>query len=250
MKPHLLFVALVSCALLSGCASYVTPGGRADLTAITQPAIAEGFAAKPAAHLPAGVAFARIQAPKYENAWTRDNGGVWGYGRFSVVTVREVEDEADLARLAELPQLNGPIGLSTMLLPRELNSELPLRQAAARLQADMIVLYTFDTTFRERDRAAALSLVTLGVSPTRRINVHVTASALIVDTRTGFIYAALESTEKRELNSNVWESAKNADDARREAERAAFTKLVGEFESVWARVIEQATPAVGIASSR
>lgn len=248
MKPHLLLVPLLSSALLSGCASYVTPGGRADLTAITSPSVQEGFSAKPAAQLPAGVAFARVQAPRYENEWVRDNGGVWGHGRFSVVTVREVEDEADLARIAQLPQLNGPIGLSTMLLPRELASELPLRQAAARLQADMLVLYTFDTTFRERDRAAALSTITLGLSPTRKINVYVTASALIVDTRTGFIYAALGSTEKRELSSNVWESNKNADNARRDAERAAFKKLIGEFESVWPRVIKQATPAVNVAA--
>jgi len=244
MKLHVLFVSLLPCALLSGCATYHTPGGRADLTAITNPAIQESFAAKPAAQLPAGVAFVRVQAPGYENEWTRDNGGVWGHGRFSVVTVREVEDEVDLARLAQLPQMHGPIGLSSMLLPRQLDSELPLRQAAARLKADMLMLYTFDTTFRERDRAAALSLITLGVSPTRRIHVHVTASALVVDTRTGFIYAALESNETRELTSNVWESSKNADNARRDAERAAFKKLVGDFETAWPTITERTTQGV------
>ncbi len=239
MSSHVWPLLLLCCALFTGCASYVTPGGRADFAAIanTDSELQESFSARPAARLPAGVALARVQAPRYSNAWLRENGGVWGTGRYSVVTVREIEDEADLARLAQLPQLHGPIGLSTMLLPERLDSELPLRQAAARLQADMLVLYTLDTTFRERDKAAALTTISLGLSPTRRITAYVTASALLLDTRTGYIYAAFEATEKRELASNVWESRKNADTARREAEKAAFKKLVGEFENTWPQVI-------------
>jgi hypothetical protein len=239
MKIHLLSVALLPCALLSGCATYHVPGGRADLTAITNPSIQDSFAAAPAAQLPAGVAFVRVQAPSYRNGYIDTHGGVWGQGRFSVVTVREVEDETDLARLAGLPQMGGLIGLSTMLLPQKLDTDLALRQAAARLKADMIVLYTFETKFHDTDKAVALSVVTLGLSPTRKIAVHVNASALVMDTRTGFIYCAIETNEKRELYSNAWESGQSADRARQDAERAAFKKLVGEFETAWPAITQR-----------
>ena len=80
------------------------------------------------------------------------------------------------------------------------------------------------------DASVALNVVTLGLSPTRHIFVHVSASALLIDTRTGFIYAALEANEHRKLLTNAWESRESADRARQDAERAAFKSLVGEFD--------------------
>lgn len=61
-----------------------------------------------------------------------------------------------------------------------------------------------------------------------------------MDTRTGFIYAAFESNEKREVISNAWESQESADRARRSAEKAAFKALVGEFEKSWPKIVERA----------
>ena len=83
--------------------------------------------------------------------------------------------------------------------------------------------------------------MTLGpFSPTRQVFVHVAASALLMDTRTGFIYAALEANENRKVLSNAWESKETADRARRDAEKAAFKGLVGEFEKSWPQVVERA----------
>lgn len=83
-------------------------------------------------------------------------------------------------------------------------------------------------------------MVTLGLSPTRRVFVRVAASALLMDTRTGFIYAALEANEKRQVTTNAWESRETADRARRDAEKAAFKALVSEFEMTWPRIVERA----------
>ena len=69
---------------------------------------------------------------------------------------------------------------------------------------------------------------------------RVAASALLIDTRTGFIYAALEANEKREVTTNAWESREAADRARRDAEKAAFKALVSEFEKNWPQIIERA----------
>ena len=83
-------------------------------------------------------------------------------------------------------------------------------------------------------------MITLGLSPTRKVFVHVMASALVLDTRTGFIYAALEANEKRQVLSNAWESGQSADRARLDAEKAAFKSLVGEFEKSWPQIVERA----------
>jgi hypothetical protein len=200
----------------------------------------ESFAAKPAAAFPASIVTVRVQAPSYQNYYTQREGGVYGRGRYSVITVKEVEEVADVARIARLPQVGGLITISTLLLPAKLESDLELREAAARLKADMVLLYTFDTSFHDNDASVALNVVTLGLSPTRRIFVHVAASALLIDTRTGFIYAALEANEKRKLTTNAWESKETADRARRNAETAAFKGLVDEFEKNWPQIIERA----------
>jgi hypothetical protein len=244
MRNPIIITGLVCAAFLTGCASYITPGGRADLSAMSSPSMRENFAAKPEAGFPAGIAAVRVQAPGYQNYHTRCDGGVYGRGRYSVITVKEVEDNADMERLTRLPQVGGLITFSSLLLPAACSSDLELREAAARLKADMVLLYTFDTTFHNNDTSTALNVVTLGLSPTRQVFVHVAASALLMDTRTGFIYAALESNEKRKVLSNAWESRESADRARRDAEKAAFKELVGEFEKSWPQIVERAKKGV------
>jgi hypothetical protein len=240
MRFSILLIVSVSLALLSGCSTYIPPSGRADLTTISSSSMKESFAAKPAAVFPASIAVTRIQAPRYQNYLTRREGGVHGSGRYSVVTVKEVEEDSDIQRLANLPDVGGLATISTLLLPEKLESDQELREAAARLKADMVLLYTFNTSFHKNDGSVALKAVSLGLSPTRRIFVRVAASALLVDTRTGFIYAALEANEKREARTNVWESDETADRARRDAEKAAFKSLVNEFEKHWPQIVERA----------
>src|ERR1051325_7197933 len=233
----LIFIVSV---FLSGCASYIPPSGRADFSSFKSQEMREAFAAKPAAGFPAGVTAVRVQAPGYRSWSTDRGGGVYGHGRYSVVTTKEVEEAAELERLTRLPQLGGVISISSLLLPHELNSDNDLRQAAARLKADMLLIYTFDTSFFNNDESATLKVISLGISPTRKVHVHVTASGLLMDTRTGFIYTAIEANEKRELRTNAWESKDTADRARLDAEKTAFKSLVAEFEKTWPAVVERA----------
>ena len=240
MRTSLFIFSFAAAVLLSGCASYITPSGRADISAISSSTMRESLAAKPTAVFPASIVAVRVQSPGYRNYFTEREGGVYGQGRYSVITVKEVEEQADLDRISKLPQVGGLVSISTLLLPQKLESDREIREAAARLKADMVLLYTFDTSFHENDRSVALKVVSLGLSPTRKVSVIVAASALLMDTRTGFIYAALEATEKRQLTSNVWETRETADRARQEAEKAAFKSLAGEFEKNWPLIVERA----------
>ena len=154
-----------------------------------------------------------------------------------------MKEDSDLERVAKLPDIAGFISVSPLLIPPTLHSDLELREAAARLKADMLLLYTFNTSFHDNDASVALNVVTLGLSPSRQVFVRVAASALVIDTRTGFIYAALEANEKRQVISNAWESGETADRARRDAEKVAFKGLVKEFEKNWGQIVERAKKA-------
>ena len=234
-------IALAAAACLCGCAThYVTPSGRADFAAFTSQSIKESFAATPATRFPAYIAVVRVQAPRYHSYLTDREGGVYGQGRYSIVTTRSVEDDADFQRLSGLMQVGGLVSLNALLLPQKLDSDRELREAAARLKADMVLLYTFDTSFHENNSSAALTTISLGLAPTRNVFVHVTASALLIDTRTGFIYGAIESNEHRRMITSAWVSQDAADRARLDAEKTAFGQLISELEKTWPRIIERA----------
>lgn len=133
----------------------------------------------------------------------------------------------------------GIVTLNRMLLPEHLESDRDLRAAASRLQADLLFLYTFDTAFFDNDVAKPLTVVTLGLSPTRRISAATTCSALLLDTRTGYVYSAYEATERTETLSTSWGSSDSADEARRNNEREAFKKVTDEFVNTWPRLLER-----------
>jgi hypothetical protein len=126
-----------------------------------------------------------------------------------------------------------------MLIPSVLEDDMQIREAASRLQADLVVLYTFDTKFVDSDAATPLTVITLGLSPTRRISAITTASAILLDTRTGYIYSAYEATERKNTLSTSWGSRESADEVRRLTEKIAFERLVDEFVSTWSAVLER-----------
>lgn len=226
-------------AALVGCAAYVTPGAKADLQAFAPASIQEGFAAKPTSPFPATIAFVRVQGATYSNYRLAQYGGVYGGGRYSVVTTREVEEESQLERISKLPQVAGITGLNRMLLPPKLESDREIREAAARMQADLVFLYTFDTVFFESDLAKPLTVISLGLSPTTRVSVATTVSGLLLDTRTGYVYSTYETTKKGSTLATSWGSREAADETRQKNERAAFAQMVDEIASSWPKLLER-----------
>ncbi len=225
--------------LLSACATYIPPGAKADLQVFTPPDIQAGFAAKPTNPFPASIAIVRVQAPTYSNYYIQQRGGSYGSGRYSVVLTKEADEDSQLERITKLREVAGLVTINRMLLPEKLESDREIRGAASRLQADLLFLYTFDTSFYDTDVAKPLSVITLGLSPTRKISAVTTCSALLIDTRTGYIYSAYEVTERAETFSTSWGSRDSADEARRKNEQDAFKKLVDEFVTTWPRVMER-----------
>ena len=225
--------------LLSGCASYITPGAKADLQAFAPPDIQAGFAAKPTNPFPASIAVVRVQSPTYSNYYIQQNGGRYGSGRYSVILAKEENEDSQLERVTKLGQVAGLVSINRLLLPERLDSDKEIRGAASRLQADLVFLYTFDTSFLDTDMAKPLSVITLGLSPTRKISAVTTCSALLMDTRTGYIYSAYEATERQQTLSTSWGSRDTADEMRRTLEQNAFKKLVDDLAASWPKLLER-----------
>lgn len=233
MKFRLFIIA--SAVFFAGCTSYVTPGSKADLSIFSNDSVAQAASSKPAVAFPASIVLARVQGSGYRN-YSIDS---YGTGKYSIVTVREIEKEEDIDNIQKLVGIAQVGTLNRLLLPENLSSDTDLRQAAAKLHADLLLIYTFSTAFRDRDLFKPLSVITLGLSPTRDYTATATASAILLDVKTGYIYGALEESSKpHEGLSTSWGAADALEDARKAAEREAFEKLVNAFEPFWKRLYQ------------
>ena len=164
----------------------------------------------------------------------------FGTGRYSVVTTREVESEEDFKRLSELPQVAGIAPLNQLLLPSNLDSIKSLREASARLKADILLIYTFDTSFHAGEQKfAPLNVIALGFLNNKEVSVTTTVSAAFFDVRTEYLFGLSEATAKESRYSSVWGTSDAVDDMRVSTERAAFKKLVPEIEATWSGIVSQ-----------
>ncbi|MBI5363276.1 MAG: hypothetical protein HZA53_08860 [Planctomycetes bacterium] len=251
------FAAAFTLAFCAACAStYVPPGRGAKLQEIapqasTDASIQAILERKPAAGWPATVALVRVQEQGYRSySWEPKSSG----GKWTVVGVREAEKPEHLARLRALPDVRDVALASSLLVPEQIGSDTELRAAAARMQADLLLLYTFDTTFHERDDAPILTLVTLGIAPTRVSKVAATAQCVLLDVRSGYFYGSAEATERRELRQSTLGKEEDFESQRITAEELAFEKLLAAFETTWPAIVAQhagtAPAAVPAASGR
>lgn len=243
VRALVLGTLVIGAAALVGCATYQTPGSAADFRALgiseaeagvlTESTIAEKLARRPTAAFPAAVAVARVQARGYRSH-TLDSA--YGEGAFTVVTLRDVETDEQFDRIAKLPMIRGLAPMNRLVLPQNISSEKDLREAAASVQADMILLYTFNTVFGSETLVPALGTITLGIFPAEQARVTSTVSAALIDTRTGYIYGLAEGTAKADQLANLWTTSDAIDQSRRRAEAEAFGKLVESFETMWRQV--------------
>jgi hypothetical protein len=249
-------IALTTITLLTGCAAYTAPGRGANLSSLgispeaqkagTPADLNAAFDKRPLANFPANIAVARLQEPGYHSASAEG----YGQGAYSIVITRDVESDQSMEKLAKLPLVRGIVPIGRLLLPPQLNSDQELRYAASRLQADMLLVYTFDTTFHDRDLASPLSVITLGLSPTQATSVTTTASAVLLDTRNGFVYGVAEASAKKDGLATAWNTTSAIDGDRKKTETEAFEKLVANIETMWKGTIQEFGPNAPKAGTR
>lgn len=235
--------ALASCGTT---ASYTPPGRGADLRTIAPQAssdvtIEEALQRKPAAGWPATIAVVRVQAPEYRSTtWQPQSSG----SGLAVVSVREVEKPEHLARVRSLPNVRDVTLATPLLFPARVDTSEQLRLAAAQTQADLLLVYTFDTVFRTDEKDPLLAIITLGIAPTQIDSITSTAQCVLLDVRSGFFYGSAEATERTERRIGSSFSAFPVDSRRLVVEGQAFEKLLGELERLWPEIVARhATPS-------
>lgn len=232
-----LFIAIACFAFLGGCASYyTTPAGGVSIAAISEKDddIADAFTREPALVFPARIAVTRVAASGYRSMTNTGYGG----GAFSVITTRDIEREPALDRLMRLPQVADVAAIARIIVPADLSSTRDLRQAAAQLRADALLVYTVDTSFRtESTQIGPLQTIALGMFSTENAIVTSTCSFAIIDVRTSFLYGVGEATASEEKRSNLWGTRDAADKARMAAETEAFDQAMGEVGKLWQSIL-------------
>ena len=252
-----LVVSSLVCAGLCSCAHYATPGRAANLQAFgvspadqTDGAVAQALGKHPLATLPTAIAVVRVQETGYSSKTSEG----WGKGAYSIVTTQDIAGaDQKFQQLARQPGISSLAPINRLLLPQELRSDLELRQAAAALHADMLLIYTLDTTFTVEDAVLPLSVITLGLSPNQVAHVVCTASAILMDTRNGYIYGVAEATERQSQLASAWTSEAAVDQTRLRTEAKAFDKLADQLQATWAGVAREmgaADPTTKVASQR
>lgn len=251
--PLVLVLITAACLLNAGCnVSYTTPGAAADMRTfgvtpadqrdkLTDGQIKKELDRKPLATFPANICVARVQGNRYSN-YTRHRG--YGTGAYSVVTTRDIETEAHFDKIADLPMVAGLATVNRMLLPRELKSDMELRQAAAKLHTQILLIYTLDTEFYDENNATPVDVITFGLGNHKKVRITSTASAVLLDVRNGYVYGIAEATASHEQSTSSWNNKKKTDDSRRNAETEAFDQLVNELTRTWKGVVNNyAVPA-------
>ena len=250
----MLFTTIACCGLLTGCAHYATPGAAADMRVFglgrdmqTDASVANALAKRPLAKLPTAIAVVRVQASGYQSETAQG----WGRGAYSIITQRDIDNmDAKLDELRQkMPMVTGLAPINRLLLSEDLRSDLELRQAAAALHADMLLIYTLDTVFHVQDVAAPVTVITLGLSPNQVAHVSSTASAVIIDTRNGYVYGIAEATETQNQLASGWTSEAAVDQTRRRVESNAFAKLVDNLQLTWTDVVSNLTHAQAAAGA-
>lgn len=238
MNPTLRNWILVTALSAAGCAAtYTTPGAGLNLKtfANTEPEIEARMKVEPAVVFPARLAVARVQASGYASR----SATCFGTGRYCVVTARDIETDESQKRLSGLPLVAGVAFLNRMILSERMDSTKDLRQAAATLKTDMLLLYSIDTGFNvESTDVGPLAVITLGFLPTKNARVTATASAALYDVRTGFVYGLAEASTTEEQRATFWSTTDAIETARKRAEADAFQKMIGEIEKFWGDVLK------------
>ena len=240
MKSNaLLNIVLTSAAMaLTSCSSYVnSPTARAarvkQSEAFSHPLIAHAYNAKPTIHFPATIVVAPMGGGAQQELRALD-----AFGKLdSLKSLPQVKDITTLSSLL-MSDRDGEIeGSNGKSAPIWNKSDLILREAAAKMHADAVLLIQLETNITDGKIFTPLTTLSLGLFPNDRAEVIATALAALVDTRTGYVYATAERSAGRTCYAMSWDDS-TRDRARERATRSALEKLLTEFPAVWRGVVQ------------
>src|SRR4030095_9892278 len=194
MKPALIILAVIT-AIITSCTQYVTPGSAVKISDLADEDISKLLSNKPASEFPVNIAVARIQHPQYTNYKQQQSSYSEQQGNFSMILTRDaIEDEA-FQKLSELNGVKQASPFNRLLLPYNYKSIKDLRMAAAKMKAQMLMVYTFDTEFMiDTKNYGPQNAFSLGYLKNKDVKVTTTASVALFDVQTEYLYGLAEAT--------------------------------------------------------
>ena len=238
--------ALLVCTTLLGCQSHVVRPSGADMAAFgvvvdpetrewqTDNDIARTLELVPLARFPTALAVVRVQGAAPHS---RSGGVSYGRGAYRVVLTPTVETDTHLQQIGGLDEVTGIVRLNRLVLGQQLKTDKELRNAAARLHADLLLVYTINTEWTIDEDPKPLNSITFGLSRFKNITVTSTATALLLGTHNGFVYATSEVTREKKYKDNAWRNSEQIEEAQEQLEQQAFDGLVESFTDSWPQVL-------------
>ena len=238
-------VILLLCTSGAGCATYVTPSGgmsmagisgsQEELATMTDQDLRAFYEREPVSPFPTNIAIVRVQ----DSGYVSHSYHGYGTGRYSIITTRSIEGEDAYETLTRLPMVEGVAPIGRILLPPNASTIKDLRMPAAKLRADMLLIYSVDTAFSVDGKSfGPMSVISLGFLRNKKAHVTATVAGVLVDVRTGFVYGTTEASAYEEQSASIWSTQLAIDTSRLKAEKRAFESFVGEFEGLWKGVVE------------
>ena len=229
-------VLTILCLAGIGCATnYVTPASGVSLAEIDDDDLRSYYEREPTSPFPANIAIVRVQDSGYVTRTVRG----YGHGRYTIVTTRDIETDQAYESIVALPLVNNVAPIGRILLPPNASTIRDLRVPAAKLRADLLLVYSIDTTFSVEGKSLGpLSVISLGFIPNKKAHVTATVAGILVDVRTGFIYGTTEATATEEQRATIWSTELAIDTSRMRAEEDAFGAFVAEFQQLWKNVVD------------
>lgn len=197
--------------------------------------IAKTLELVPLARFPTSLAVVRVQSAAPHS---RSGGVSYGRGAYSVVLTPTVERKEHLDELRDLDQLTGVVRLNRLVLGQQLRTDKELRNAAARLHADLVLIYTINTEWTIDEDPKPLNAITFGLGRFKNITVTSTATALLLGTHNGFVYATSEVARDKKYQDNAWRNSDQIEEAQEQLEQEAFDGLVDSFTDSWPQLID------------
>ncbi|MEO6741955.1 MAG: hypothetical protein ABIP20_17055 [Chthoniobacteraceae bacterium] len=225
---HPLSLTVAAALACSGCSSYVNSPAvararDAKRAEFSDPLIARATNARPTMQFPATIAIAPNDQGVREH-------------------VRALSALGKIDALISLPQLARTTIISPAIIgetdrEHRISADLRLREAAAKLHADAVLIIATETQATDGSIVAPLTGLSLGLLPNKRYELISTAFAALVDTRTGYIYGTDEKSRAKSGLTMAWGSDDVIRRARSKVERDAMEKLFADFPAFWRGVV-------------
>lgn len=253
MKQTFPLFALALAGVLAGCSategSFETPNTFNEaLLKDTESDVAKEFMRKPAAQFPPHIAIARLAGDEEREErryyYQRSQSGI------DALDLRDTPKHlAVLEELRKQPGIGGAATVNSLILPKDEPSAIKaIRKAAAKIHADMALVYIVNSGRTVEDEAPFVSFITLGLAPLQKINANASVAAVLIDVRTGYTYGVLSAVADEDSRNIGWFSRSESKALRIRAENAAMDKLIasipGSIKGVTARYGNGKAPAV------